>query len=153
MLRVPNRAVYSSILNNTATLVDTFNLPLMDFDSLVVQWNVPVLSAGNVSLYIQTTPDGTIYYDVATLGNISSVTTTATSLWATIPVNAGDGGYAGSCNASATVSPDGTTANKGKVNKLPLLSNSVRVQYVFSSITTGFQSNLTIYANNQSAHS
>jgi len=141
------RNIFTSVTTNTATNNQTFLINPIDISSLVFKLQVASITgtAPTLDVYIQTTDDGgTTFYDVAHFAQVTAAITNANALFLTVPINGGDGGYVGG-SASGTIAA-------GTVNKLPFLSNLVRIRAVMGGTVTAVNWQIDVYAQSQDAH-
>lgn len=131
---------------------------LQDTDSVVVKFTASIVGA--VSAVLQTTDDGTTFYDVARTSVVSNANNTIAQ-WLAAPVmSAGinpivnSNGNAGSILGGTIGSAAASTLGSREVSGLPILSQQARIFIRITGNVTAAAANsirTTVYVNSQAA--
>lgn len=134
----------------------TFSVP-QDSDNIVVKF-IPSVTAGGASAYLQTTDDGTTWYDVARTSIVSNSGATAASpmnaQWISVPTVST--GLRTGVTKSASIlcagigSSAASTLSSQEVSGMPILGQLNRVFVQTTGNATAVQASVLVYVNQQS---
>jgi len=146
MIRYPLTSLFAASINATANVQHTFTLPANDIDGLVVKLVAQTMTNNNnLDVFVQTSDDGgTTFYDCVHFQTLNNTVTNANAMFATIPVNIGDG--------VLVSSPGNGSIAASTRSGLPLLGLVGRVRWIFTgaSGTSLCSATVSLLGNNQS---